>query len=514
MQHIKLFTIIALILGSVTAQGQVKLKGFCSTVLDEASTIVLKENIKRIDDGSIELRSNVTRYVPVTFHYIAEDSGNGYPREEQALKQLASLNELFSVQDIIFYIDELKYKADSRIYNTPSSSSAEFQMRLIKDQNSMNIYITKTADSGNGDPGIVLGYYSFLNDWIVIRKDEFNGTSGTLQHEIGHFFSLAHVYNAWECEPYDEETHGNPVSSIWSPCNASVRVEFQDRSNCANSGDFICDTPPDYLFGLGWSVDGDQCAEYDAGTMDPSGDIVDPNELNVMAAFIDCDEYEFSNTQQDIIRNDFQSSRRSYIRTGVIPNTDPVEDDVVYNFPINDEVSPTYTQIEFDWDDVQGANQYLYIIDRFSSFTSSPFRIITSESNLVLDELTSDVRYFWKLWPFNESQTDAGWSETQSFFVGITSAVNEISSVEEFDVYPNPVTDGKLVVAIRSTESFDAEMRLLDMSGRIFQHSRGHQIIAGNQWNVELNTGELPPGLYIVQVISDRGILTSKFAVQ
>ncbi len=514
MQQIRLLTIIALISTSIAVQAQVQVRGFCGTVFDEPSTEILKANIRHMAEGGIEMRSGITRYVPVTFHFIAEDSGNGYPREEQALVQLASLNELYAAQDFILYIDEIRYTADSRIYNTPSSASSIFQMRLVRDQNALNVFVCKTADSGSGGPGVTLGFYSPANDWIVIRKDEFNGTSGTLGHEIGHFFSLAHPHNGWDCEPYDEDIHGNPVNSIWSPCNSGLRVEYQNGTNCSNSGDFICDTPPDYNFGFGWSSGGDQCAEYDAGTMDPNGDVVDPMEINVMAYFIDCAEYEFTNTQQNVIRSDFQSSRRSYIRTGVVPNTNEVVDDVVYNYPVDDEKSASYNQIEFDWDDVAGANQYLFIVDRFSSFTSAPQRIVVSESNIVLDELSSGSRYYWKVWPFNESQTGAGWSETQQFIVGTTSAVNEISSVEEFDVYPNPVTDGNLIVAIRSTESFDAEVRLIDMSGRIYQRTSGHQVIADSQWSIELNTRELPAGLYIVQVVSESGILTSKFAVQ
>ncbi|RLD21929.1 MAG: hypothetical protein DRI69_02715 [Bacteroidetes bacterium] len=514
MQHIRLFTIITLISASLSVQAQVQLRGYCGTVFGEASTEILKSNIRHMAEGGIEMRSGITRYIPVTFHFIAEDSGNGYPREEQALVQLESLNELYAAQDFVLYIADIIYTADSRIYDTPSSGPAIFQMRVARDKEALNVFVTRSASSGSGTPGVTLGYYSPGNDWIVIRKDEFNGTSGTLGHEIGHFFSLAHPHNGWDCQPYDEDIHGNPVNSIWSPCNSGLRVEYQNGTNCSNSGDFICDTPPDYNFGFGWSSGGDRCAEYDAGTMDPNGDVVDPMEINVMAYFIDCDEYEFTNTQKNVIRSDFQSSRRAYIRTGVVPKTDEVVDDVVYNYPINDEESPSFNEIEFDWDDVDGANQYLFIVDRFSSFTSAPLRIIVSESSVVLDELSSGSRYYWKVWPFNESQTGAGWSETESFIVGTSSAVNEIASVEEFDVFPNPVTDGNLVVAIRSTESFDAELRIFDISGRVYQRTSGHEVIANNQWSIDINTNEFPAGMYIVQVISENGILTSRFAIQ
>ena len=514
MQDIKLLAIIVFITCSFTMQSQVEVKGVCGTVTYETDITRLKENIRNVADGGIDTRSGITRYVPVTFHFTADDNGNGFPREEQALEQLASLNELYAAQEFVLYIDAITYTEDSDLYDDHRNGSAQFKMRLLKDLNALNVYIVRTISNDGGIPGNILGYFEPSNDWIVMRRDEFNGTSGTLGHEIGHFFSLQHPHLGWGCQPYDEDTHGNPVSSVWSPCITSLRVELQNGSNCSSTGDFICDTPPDYNFGFGWSVGGDQCAEYDVGTMDPNGDVVDPMEVNIMAYFIDCAQYEFTNTQQNVVRSSYQSSGRSYIRTGVVPNTDPVEDDVLYNFPINDEESPTFSQIEFDWEDVSGANQYLFIVDRFPSFTSSPVRIITDESSLIMDELTSGARYFWKVWPFNESQTDAGWSETQSFIVGTTSAVNEIPSVEEFDVYPNPVKNGKLIVGIRSTESFEAEMRIMDMSGRVFHQSKGLQIDASTRWSEEVNTGDLARGMYIVQIISEKGILTSKFAVQ
>ena len=70
------------------------------------------------------------------------------------------------------------------------------------------------------------------------------------------------------------------------------------------------------------------------------------------------------------------------------------------------------------------------------------------------------------------------------------------------------------MLAIRSTESFDAELRLLNMSGKIMRHVSGLQVVADSPWNLELNAEELMAGLYIVQIVSDRGVLTSKFAVQ
>ena len=507
MQYLKVI-IVAMCAVLTTQLSAQQVLGSCGTIVDDASIERILANKKTLAAAPMQ-RSGAERYVPVTFHFIADDNGNGYPREEQALEQLASLNTLYADQEFVFYIDEIRYKEDSRIYNEPASSAAEFQMRQARDNNAMDIWVTRLAESGSGTPGVTLGYYSPQNDWIVIRKDEFNGNSGTLGHEIGHFFSLLHPHQGWGCEPYDEDVHGNPVSSIWSPCISSLRVEFQNGTNCNNSGDFICDTPPDYNFGFGWG-----CTEYDAGTMDPNGDVVDPMEINVMAYFIGCAEYEFTNTQKNLIRVDYQSSSRSYLRTGYVPNRDTVLNDVNYNYPIEGEETAAYNYVEFDWDDVEGADQYLLIIDRFSSFTLTPKRYIVDESEFVLEDLEANRTYYWRVWPFNESQTGAGWGETESFLTGVSSGVIQIASVEDFSIFPNPVSNGTLTLALRSTESFEADIRVLDLAGRVVFNSRNQHVTAGGQWSFDIDTESYTNGLYVVQLVSESGVVTAKFSVQ
>ena len=467
-----------------------------------------------LTNAPLVLRSSVTKYVPLTIILVADDNGNGYAREEQVLAEIASLNRQYAPQEMVFYLANLKYKADSRIYNTPASNGAVFQMNLVRDNSSLNIFVTQAAESGSGNPGTTLGYFSRENDWVVVRKSEFNGASGTLAHELGHFFSLAHPHSGWECEPYDEDIHGNPVESFWSPCNGSIRVEFQDGSNCDNSGDFVCDTPPDYNFGFGWSVQGDQCAPYTREVRDPQGEIVDPMEENIMGYFIDCEEYVFTPNQQSLIQADYFSSSRAYLRTGIVPATDTVINDVVYNYPINGEESPTYTQVELDWDDVDGANMYLFIIDRFNTFSFQPERYIVSESSIVLEELAADRQYYWRVWPFNESMTGAGWASTQDFFTGVSSAVNTIDAVDEVNVFPNPVTSGSLTLAVKATSTIDADVYLTDMSGRTVLSAGSFLIEGGSTWTQPVDVSGLVPAMYILQIVSDQGIITEKVSVQ
>jgi hypothetical protein len=413
---------------------------------------------------------------------------------------------------MIFYIDELRYIDNTLIYNEPSNNTSVFQMKLARDADAMDIFVTQSAENGGGNPGVVLGYYSPQNDWIVIRKDEFNGFNNTLAHEIGHFFSLPHPHSGWECDPYDETKHGNPVASIWSPCNGSLRVEFQNGSNCQTAGDRICDTNPDYNFGFGWSG----CNPYTPQVRDPNGDLVDVIENNHMGYFIGCTNYMFTPNQRSIIQSDFFSSARSYLRTGHIPDQDPVLNNVVYNYPINGEESGAVNFADLDWEDTPGATTYLVIIDRSSTFGLIPRRFIVNESFLTVTGLSVNLTYYWRVWPYNESQTGARWAATQNFHTGEPSAVKTISSVESLEVFPNPANSSDvLTLRVEANSTFDAGITVYNLVGEKVWEQHGLHFEGGQSAHVPLTVGQrLSPGLYLMKIqSSDGGVVSRKINI-
>lgn len=495
--------------------------GFCGTERYELDLITKKllQNKKTYAEQP-QLRS-ITKYVPVTFHLVADDNGNGRATEEALLAQLCSLNEQYADQDMIFYLDGFNYKDLTVLYNTPTHPTSQFQMtQIMRDPNSANVFVLNSANNGGNTPGETLGYYSRSNDHIVIKKSEANGFSGTLAHEFGHFFSLLHPHNGWGCEPYDEEIHGNPINSAWAPCVSSttggaIQAERQDGSNCDNSGDYLCDTPPDYNFGFGWEVGGNQCAPYNVGTMDFNGDVVDPMEENVMAYFIGCDEYAFTNNQKSMIQTDFFSPQRNYIRTGKEPNAAPVDEAPVLIEPINNAITPIFDLVLLDWEDVPNADHYMVIIDRLPSFTFQPQRYLIDESQLYIETLEAERTYYWKVWPFNETRTCAGWSVAENFITGNASAVVDIPFVTQFEVYPNPTQSDRAVnLVVRSENDFRGNVSLYNVYGaqvRNFGSLMFHQ--TSSQATV-IDIDGLTPGMYVLYIQSDAGTLTEKIFIQ
>lgn len=72
----------------------------------------------------------------------------------------------------------------------------------------------------SGYAPMAMGLGSNTNrDLIVIKKSAFGGK--TLAHEVGHYFGLYHTFET------------------------SMGVEFVNGSNCATTGDILCDTPAD-----------------------------------------------------------------------------------------------------------------------------------------------------------------------------------------------------------------------------------------------------------------------------
>jgi hypothetical protein len=385
-------------------------------------------------------------------------------------------------------------------------------MRLRKDNNSVNIFITNNADDGSG-VGLTLAYYDPQDDWIVSRRNEINGLSPTIAHELGHFFSLAHTHAGWDCVPFNLDDYTNPVSvNNTLPCEGgggSMLIELHNRSNCNTAGDKLCDTPEDYNLGLLFDPGCDQNTQV----MDKNGEVIKPMVDNFMSYYQDCATRQFTNQQKSLILADYLSIDRQYIRTGVTPNTTPVVDPVNYISPINGQESNGDENILLDWADVPGANKYLLIYDRFASFTFNPQKVIVTASEYVIPgPLMLNVTYHWKVWPYNETQTGAMYSPTQNFLVGTGTAVNDISDISDYAVSPNPVSDHhEATLTLYATQAFTATLKVVDAATRVIS-SRNIDVTSGQSVH-NLGAHDLPAGIYFVVVESARGYLVERLLV-
>ena len=493
--------------------------GSCGTVgeLQEAFIPDLQRNIRLATTNPINLRS--IQYVPIKFHIISETDGTNGVKEARVLDQLDALNEDFADLEIQFYLKDcsFNYINNSTVFENHEATIGTI-MKANRDPAAINIFIPETADRNGNDLGRTLGYYLktaftsvgvFDSDWIVVRKSEISGGSITLTHELGHFFTLAHPHRGWDSEPYDAQVHGNPVQAN-SP--SGIPTELQDGSNCDTAGDLLCDTPPDYNFGLNW-----RDCNYDGGALDPKGTVVNPEEKLYMGYFNFCtsDDYFFSNMQKAAMVASLNGGDRSYIRNGWTPGSDRITQNTTLEFPINDERLAFFNDIQFSWAPVPGANKYLLEVSRFSNYMegSSTFSFIVNGNTKVIDGLEADRKYFWRVRPFNCLDTGTPFTNSGSFRTGTVTKVEEPEFIETWTVGPNPArVQSTILLSISSSEIFEGQISWYGMDGRRIQTGSSQRFINGTN-RIRVSTEELAAGIYLLALETSTGRLTKRIAL-
>ncbi len=464
----------------------------------------LLHNLRQAASGTVVARN--TTYVPVKFHVGARNDGSGRLSATRVLDQLCELNEDFASLDIQFFLADgsINFINNTTFYENHINTQNSV-MTAQRDSRAMNVYIVESANTdNNGGGGITLAYYNIPRDWIVITKTYVRRNDATLSHEVGHFFSLLHTFNGWECESYNTQGVNAPVTSS---CG-QVPTERASGSNCATAGDFICDTPADYNNGIGWNG-----CNFTLNVLDPVGEQINPDERNYLSYFLDCpdEEYFFSDQQISAMQADYNSNRRNYLRLDPVPDYVEITGTSTNISPEQGTTTDAYNYVVFEWEAVAGATSYILEIDRISSFSLDPVRVIVSGTSAEIEDLQADRNYFWRVRPFNAHFACTTSSSITNFRTGedvvSTSTPNY---VESFTVAPNPVqSQSELQVFLNTEQAFTGQLDLLDINGRPTAIRQQQQFAVG-QSQFTLNLSDLPNGIYLLRVQSADGVLTQK----
>jgi len=100
-------------------------------------------------------------------------------------------------------------------------------------------------------------------------------------------------------------------------------------------------------------------------------------------------------------------------------------------------------------------------------------------------------------------------TDTQSFTVAITLAVDELAGIENINVYPNPATES-FVVAFDNQNNQAVTIDMIDQMGRVIQSNTIEQ--SGVQVS-EFNTMNVSNGLYSIRISSNGNALTKRLVV-
>jgi len=458
------------------------------------------------------------QYVPIALHAVRNTDGSDGISEAQLLDMMCILNDKYQDQEIQFYLTNppVHYIHNTGINNAPDMFTSELKAARIP--NAINVFVTNNINNQLG----AAGYYQSPagwdgNDFVVIARN-FVYAQNVFPHEIGHFFSLLHPFHGWENNPWNESAWGNPVPTN-APSDPSIFInpvanEFQNGSNCTIAGDRICDTPPDYLFALHPEQTG--CANWSIPVRDPNNTVVDPQENNVMSYFGNCGNHVFTNDQIEAIRIDLMNSpERAYVRNTFTPNMTSINSVPTLLAPAEGSTVNSNEAVSVSWFPVIEAQYYAVEIDLSPGF-SSPFRQslvgAASTPNATFFDLEPNTQYFWRVRPFTEYTVCTGYSDRGSFFTPMSTSVQELSTVTEWRISPNPVQASASVnINLTANSSFSAQIEIYNRLGQIVQ-SESKTVVSGNQ-SFSLNSQGLTSGLYFVSIVGKDGRSTKRLVV-
>lgn len=466
-----------LLIASVTLHAQRN----CETVQTKKSYEIRKANQK------IYLKnppSRETVYVPILFHLVADNDGNGRMEQARVYEALCQVNNTYEQHGFIFYFDSINIVNDDSVVQ-----ENRFSFQRYIDPYYINVFmINELATSGSG------GYYNFEFDYLALRKNFDQTDDGyTFEHEIGHYFSLEHTNSGWEDMPYDPGIHGDTVLletvSSSQPPDFPVPVELMDGSNCLEAGDGICDTPPDYGF-----MHSCYCCEMIYEVWDANGDLVVPMTNNIMSYADGCTDRQFTDQQVDAMITDYNTLRRFNIRYEIEVDTfTPIAENIQVYSPSG--LLDTYDDILIQWEPVENADGY------YIEYIDGPkvLELVTTDTEYLLADLEPFSEYIVSILPFNHFGSGCLGRERIVFFTGGNSTSTYTGEInDDIEIFPNPVERNANINLNNVAGYTSASITLYDVGGKKV-HSENVKLKEGiNQ--ILKNGNGLVSGLYLLEI--------------
>lgn len=255
----------------------------------------------------------INTYINVIVSGVSEDEGN-IP-QSWIDNQLDVLNQAYSNTGFTFNLIDVVYILNASWRQIQYASDTEYAMKSELrrgNYNDLNVYLDTIAPTPQGDQ--LLGYATFPDqanqrtfnlDGVVVDPGTLPGGSLspynlgiTLVHEVGHWLSLFHTF----------EAHGNNT----------------ETGGCYGSGDYIFDTPAEGSFASDCPTDRDTCTgsvQDDNDTSEPGADPVH----NYMDYTNDSCLTQFTQGQIDRMVTSYSDTRLVYVQgNGGEETDDPV----------------------------------------------------------------------------------------------------------------------------------------------------------------------------------------------
>lgn len=244
------------------------LKSQCGTHLIPSNFIDF--NFINFSNSGKKFTPSDTVNFPIQFHVVVSDKNQTDSSDINAA--LSYTNQLFSATKLKFNSCNLPnyiYSSSLEIIRNQTQENALVDAHELPGM--INVFIVDSVYIGT----VPQCGYAYLPGGplrIIMSSACLLPPSNTLAHELGHIFSLLH-------------THGMS--------NTDLTDELVNQSNCAEAGDYLCDTPADPNLANKVS----QLCNYYWQEKDANGDIFTPDVNNIMSYTRDKCALHFSNQQ-------------------------------------------------------------------------------------------------------------------------------------------------------------------------------------------------------------------------
>jgi len=193
----------------------------------------------------------------------------------------------------------------------------------------------------------------------------------------------------------------------------------------------------------------------------------------------------------------------------------------VCNTPLGEFSSNiTATTAKTNWNQVSQANKYKV---RYRPTGTNTWTTVSATNNFKkLKALSPLTQYDWQVKSIcNVSGLgNSGWSSTKTFTTLSLKIGDELGIENLFTVYPNPASDFATIEFSLSNSS-DVEISLLDLQGRkiktISPDPSGGKFDPEESAGIhqfQFDCGDLPAGLYLLQLKTESGIETKKLIIE
>lgn len=467
---------------------QVQTPDVCGTVMDDQAYAQYGRAVQ--NEQSVNFRSTQTITLKLQPHIVRRSNGTGGLSLIDLNTSIQQLNAAFAPVGFYFeyctpnYIDNDAY-FNQILYNQ-GSGGLEYQMAFAnRIADAVNVFFCPNAVFNSSNFPINWSNFPFQEqvdgaNWTIMNN--FYATDGeTLAHEIGHYFNLLHTHHTGMFDGQNilaERVTRNPNDNCF---------------NCNTAGDFLCDTEAEPVLANRVNANCQFIPNNNSTDRDNCGVLYQPNTRNVMSyAYV---AYDIPGCRTDFTQGQINRmwAALTQYRTNLAnscsgcPTTLNVTQNVL-NGQVDVKVASnviTASNIVFSGGiaDYNAGNEVV-LTPGFEARMGANFDgVINGCNNPAATPRMAQ--------PDNSTTTDATIKTTTEETISMTIA-------------PNPATDQfQLSFSLASNRAF-INIMLLNAQGQVVQETLRQENLFEGEYNVAVNTSDLPAGIYFVRLLTEK----------